>query len=136
MTAGRFSAPYVLTTYLYQGSDELDYFTPGVLADETVRGAATRVELSEDDRYEAAFPELWGVSVIVELRDGTPLRGARGNYRVSMPDGEYRAQNCVLLAYGLGAGRNGDDDQVNKSLTALDAISERPVRSTVGALRS
>ena len=140
MTAGKFSAPYVLATYLCRGSVELDHFAPDALADETVRGVAARVELREDDGYEAAFPESWGASVTVELRDGTTLRGARdyprGDYRDPMPDAEYRARNRALLAHGFGADRDGDDDRVDEALAALDAVSERPVRSTVAALRS
>jgi len=60
MTAGKFSAPYVLATYLCRGSVDLDHFTVEALADETVRSVAARVELCEDDAYETAFPESWG----------------------------------------------------------------------------
>jgi len=60
MTAGKFSAPYVLATYLCRGSVDLDHFTAEALADETVQSVAARVELREDDGYEAAFPESWG----------------------------------------------------------------------------
>ena len=138
LTAGKFSAPYVLATYLCRGGVELDHFTPAALADETVRGVAARVDLRVDDRYEAAFPESWGASVAVELRDETTLRGAReyprGDYRDPMPEAAYRGRNRRLLAHGLGGGEAGDDERVDAALDALDAVAERPVRSTIDAL--
>jgi len=138
MTAGKFSAPYVLATYLCRGSVDLDHFTAEALADETVQSVAARVELREDDGYEAAFPESWGASVVVELRDGTTLTGARdyprGDYRDPIPDAEYRARNRALLAHGLGGGRE-HNARVDEALDALDAVAERPVRSTVDTLR-
>ena len=137
MTAGKFSAPYVLATYLCRGRVGLDGFTEEALADETARSVAARVDLREDDRYEAAFPESWGASVAVELRDGTTLRGARdyprGDYRNPMPEAEYQERNRRLLAHGLGA-NGADNGRVGEALDALDAVTERPVRSTVDAL--
>ncbi|WP_435096800.1 MmgE/PrpD family protein [Halorubrum sp. N11] len=147
MTAGKFSAPYVLATYLCRGSVDLDGFTDEALADETVRSVAARVELREDDGYEAAFPESWGASVTVELRDGTTLTGARdyprGDYRDPMPDAEYRERNRALLVHGLSGGSDDDraegknvaDARIEEALDALDAAAERPVRETVAALR-
>jgi 2-methylcitrate dehydratase PrpD len=138
LTAGKFSAPYVLATYLCRGGVELDHFTPAALADKTVRAVAARVDLRADDGYEAAFPESWGASVAVELRDGTTLRGAReyprGDYRDPMPKAAYRERNRRLLAHGLGVGETGDDERVDSALNALDTVAEQPVRSTVGAL--
>jgi len=56
MTAGKFSAPYVLATYLLCRGASTRHFTAEALADETVQSVAARVELREDDGYEAAFP--------------------------------------------------------------------------------
>jgi len=90
------------------GSVDLDHFTAEALADETVQSVAARVELREDDGYEAAFPESWGASVVVELRDRTTLTGARDYPRETtatpFPTREYRARNRALLAHGLGKG--------------------------------
>jgi len=61
-----------------------------------------------------------------------------------MPASEYRARNRALIAHGLTGGWNGDRDnnddrtvdaQVDEALDALEAVAERPVRSTVTALR-
>jgi len=87
------------------GSVDLDHFTAEALADETVQSVAARVELREDDGYEAAFPESWGASVVVELRDGTTLTGAR-DYPGELPRphsrrGVSRSEPCAL-AHGLG----------------------------------
>ena len=138
MTAGKFSAPYVLAAYLCRGTVDLDGFTAEALADETVRSVAARVELREDDAYEAAFPESWGASVTVELRDGATLTGARdhprGDYRDPMADADYRERNRALLAHGLSA--DGDSTAgVDEALDALGAVAERPVRETIAALR-
>jgi putative NIF3 family GTP cyclohydrolase 1 type 2 len=51
-----------------------------------------------------------------------------------MPEAAYRERNRRLLAHGLGAGETGDDERVDAALDALDAVAERPVRSTVDAL--
>ncbi|GAA0727904.1 2-methylcitrate dehydratase PrpD [Halorubrum trapanicum] len=138
MTAGKFSAPYVLATYLCRGSVDLEGFTPEALADETVRSVAARVELREDEGYEAEFPESWGARVAVELRNGTTLTGSRdyprGDYRDPMPDAEYRERNRVLLAHGL-SGDQKDTARVDEALDALDTVAERPIRETVAALR-
>jgi len=99
---------------------------------------AARVELREDDGYEAAFPESWGASVVVELRDGTTLTGARdyprGDYRDPIPDaGVSRSEPC---APGARARRGREHNaRVDEALDALDAVAERPVRSTVDTLR-
>jgi 2-methylcitrate dehydratase PrpD len=139
MTAGKFSAPHVLATYLCRGSVELDHFTPAALADETVRSVADRVDLIEDAAYEAAFPESWGASVAVELSDGTTLHGARdfprGDYRDPLPETAYRARNRTLIAHGLTDG-DRTDARVEAALDALSDVAERPVRVTVAALQS
>jgi len=119
------------------GSVDLDHFTAEALADETVQSVAARVELREDDGYEAAFPESWGASVVVELRDGTTLTGAR-DY-----PGETTATPFPTRSIALGTVRPGararrgreHNARVDEALDALDAVAERPVRSTVDTLR-
>lgn len=140
MTAGKFSAPYVLATYLCRGSVDLDHFTAEALADETVQSVAARVELREDDGYEAAFPESWGASVVVELRDGTTLTGARdyprGDYRDPIPDAEYRARNRALLAHGLGGGGNITPESTRRSTPSTRSRSARSGRRSTRSDRN
>jgi 2-methylcitrate dehydratase PrpD len=132
MTGGKFSTPYVLARYLRDGSVDLDHFTDEALADETVLGLASLVELTEDDSYEAAFPDLWGASVEVKLADDTILTGERdyprGDYRDPIPAAEYRDRNRKLLAYGLSESR------VTDALDALETVADQPVRTTTAAL--
>ncbi|WP_340098806.1 MmgE/PrpD family protein [Salinibaculum salinum] len=132
MTGGKFSTPYVLARYLHDGSVDLDHFTDEALADETVLGLASLVELREDDAYEAAFPDSWGASVEVKLADGTALTGEReyprGDYRDPMPEAEYRDRNRTLLAHGL------PERRVTDALDALETVVDRPVRTTTAAL--
>lgn len=132
MTAAKFSAPYILARYLYDGRIDLAHFSEDAIADEAVRQLAARVELVEDADYEAAFPKSWGASVDVELADGTILTGERayprGDYRNPLSDNELRERNRSLLAYGL------PEDAVNDALAALDAVDDQPVRETTVAL--
>jgi len=110
MTAGKFSAPYVLGDVPLSGSVDLDHFTAEALADETVQSVAARVELREDDGYEAAFPESWGASVVVELRDGTTLTGAR-DYppgRLPRPHSRRGVSRSEPCAPGARARRGGN----------------------------
>jgi len=122
------------------GSVDLDHFTAEALADETVQSVAARVELREDDGYEAAFPESWGASVVVELRDGTTLTGARdyprGDYRDPIPDAEYRARNRALLAHGLGGGGNITPESTRRSTPSTRSRSARSGRRSTRSDRN
>lgn len=132
MTAAKFSTPYVLARYLYDGRIDLAHFSKDAIADKAVRQLASRVELVEDADYEAAFPESWGASVDVELTDGTTLTSKRayprGDYRDPLSDDQLRERNRSLLAYGL------PEDIVDDALAALDVVDDQPVRETTAAL--
>jgi 2-methylcitrate dehydratase PrpD len=132
MTGAKFSTPYVLARYLHDGAIDLDSFTPEAIADGSVRSLARRVELVDDDTYEAAFPESWGARVRVELSDGTTLDGdrdyPRGDHRDPLSSVELRDRNRKLLEHGLGT------DRADVELEALESVTERPVRTTVGSL--
>ena len=132
-TAGKFSTPYVLATYLTRGSVELDHFSPAALRDPVVRSLAERVTLSEAASYEAAFPASWGASATVKLHDGRKMVGKRaqprGDHRDPLSDATIRARDRASLTHGLG----GD---IDRALEALDAVDRQPVRETVGALRA
>ena len=132
MTAGKFSAPYVLARYLHSGSVALDHFDEEALTDTGVRTLAGRVSLHEAEEYEAAFPDSWGARVEVRLADGSTLHGAReyprGDHRDPIPAAEYRERTRALLAEGLGDARADD------ALAALDGLADQPVSETVAAL--
>ncbi len=132
MTGGKFSTPYVLARYLHDSSVDLDHFTDEALADETVRGLASLVELHRGGAYEAAFPDSWGASVEIQLADSTTLTGERdyprGDYRDPIPADEYRDRNRKLLAYAL------PESRVTDALDTLETVLGQPVRTTTTAL--
>lgn len=132
MTGGKFSTPYVLARYVQSGCIDLDSFTDDALNDETVQKLASRVELRQDDAYEAAFPEAWGARVQVHLNDGTTLTGARdyprGDHRDPISEREHQARNRSLLASALPA------DRVDPALTALRELDRQSLQTTVDAL--
>ena len=133
MTSAKFSTPYVLARYLRDGSLSLTDFTDDAITAESVRKLATRVELVDDETFEAAFPESWGARVTVELSDGRTLTGERdyprGDYRDPIPDEQYRNRTQTLLSHGLSA------DHADDALSALDAMTNQPLRVTVEFLR-
>jgi 2-methylcitrate dehydratase PrpD len=132
MTAGKFSAPYVLARYLHSGSVDLAHFDEAALTDGSVRALAGRVTLHEDEAYEAAFPDSWGASVEVHLADGTTLQGARdyprGDHRDPMPEAEYHERTRALLAAGVG------EERANDALGALERLLDHPVPEAIAAV--
>lgn len=140
MTAGKFSAPYVLATYLCRGSVDLDHFTAEALADETVQSVAARVELREDDGYEAAFPESWGASVVVELRDGTTLTGARdyprGDYRDPIPTRSIALGTVRSWRTGSAGGGNITPESTRRSTPSTRSRSARSGRRSTRSDRN
>lgn len=132
LTSAKFSTPYVLSRYLHDGSVELESFSDEAIADPSVRRLAERVELRESSTYEAAFPESWGASAEIRLRDGSEQNGEcaypTGDYRNPIPNDRYRDRNRKLLAHALGA------DRADTALEALETLGTRPIRATTAML--
>jgi 2-methylcitrate dehydratase PrpD len=132
MTGAKFSTPYVLARYLYDGEVSLDSFSEAAIADGAVRDLAARVELVHDRDFERAFPESWGARVVVDLVDGARWTGERayprGDHRDPLPEAEYRERTRECLAAGL------PDERVTDAMAALDAVADRSVRETAAAL--
>lgn len=132
MTGAKFSTPYILARYLHDGAVDLAHFTETAVAEEPVRRLASRVDLLQDEEYEAAFPESWGARVEVTLDDGTTLARSReyprGDYRDPLSPEEYRGRTRRLLAHGL------PDGQAATAVDALDSLTDAPVRATTAAL--
>lgn len=108
-TGAKFSIPYVLARYLVSGAVGLDDFEPERIEEPAVQRLADRVDVREDEAFEAAFPEDWGARVTVHLDDGRTLTGERafprGDYRDPLDDDAFDAKLDALLARGLPENR-------------------------------
>jgi len=137
MTAGKFSAPYVLATYLCRGASTSTTSRPRRWPTRRFSPWPHASNSREDDGYEAAFPESWGASVVVELRDGTTLTGAR-DYPGETTATPFPTRSIALgtvRSWRTGSAGQEHNARVDEALDALDAVAERPVRSTVDTLR-
>jgi len=127
MTAGKFSAPYVLATYLCRGRRPRPLHGRGAgRRDGSVRGRTRRTPRRR--RVRGGVPRVVGS----ECRRRTARRDdsdrcarlPRGDYRDPIPDAEYRARNRALLAHGLGGGGNITPESTRRS-TPSTVVAER-----------
>lgn len=105
----KFSIPYVVAHALVHGSVRLDAFTPGRLADATVRALMQRVEVAVDAELDAAFPAHRAARVTLEWADGSretflqPTR--RGDPDAPLSDAELEAKLRELADPVIGPQR-------------------------------
>lgn len=71
----QFSLPFGIATALVHGRATVYEFRESQLQDETLRDLARRVTIHQDDKLDAAYPELWPAWCEIDLRDGRTLRG-------------------------------------------------------------
>jgi Uncharacterized protein involved in propionate catabolism len=130
MTGGKFSTPYVLSRYLWDGELTHTHFTEEAVRDERLRPLMRRVDLRADPEYDARFPTEWGAAVTIELRDGRELVGRcrypRGDHRNPLSPEDRRERDLELLQLSLPAPAD--------ALAALQALAQTPVPTTVEAL--
>jgi len=140
MTAGKFSAPYVLATYLCRGASTSTTsrprrwptrrFSPWPHASNSAKTTGTRRRSpSRGERVSSS-----------NCADGTTLTGARdyprGDYRDPIPDAEYRARNRALLAHGLGGGGNITPESTRRSTPSTRSRSARSGRRSTRSDRN
>ena len=69
--SAKFSTPYALAARLCTGTSGVDAFTEELVADDTVRSLASRVDVVADETFETRSREgRWGAQVTVETVDG------------------------------------------------------------------
>ncbi|HEV7803196.1 MAG TPA: MmgE/PrpD family protein, partial [Burkholderiales bacterium] len=71
----RFSVPFALASILYHGKSGLSSFDEQAVANPTVQSLVSRVYVTENPSYTAAFPEKQFCDVAISLTDGTVITG-------------------------------------------------------------
>jgi 2-methylcitrate dehydratase PrpD len=71
----RFSVPFALATILYHGKSGLSSFDEKAVANPTVQDLVSRVFVTENPSYTAAFPDKQLVDVKISLDDGSVVAG-------------------------------------------------------------
>jgi 2-methylcitrate dehydratase PrpD len=71
----RFSVPFALATILYHGKSGLSSFDETAVANRTVQDLISRVFVTENPSYTAAFPEKQLCDVKIKLTDGSVITG-------------------------------------------------------------
>ena len=71
----RFSIPFALASLLYHGRSGLASFDEQAVANPKIQALASRVDLKEDERHTARYPDEQRCELTVTLDDGTTLEG-------------------------------------------------------------
>ena len=71
----RFSLPFALASILYHGRSGLASFDEQAVANPKVRALAALVDLQEDARHTARYPDEQPCDLLITLADGTVLEG-------------------------------------------------------------
>ena len=71
----RFSVPFALATILHHGGSGLPQFEQAAVDNEAIQSLAARVDLQEDKKYTARYPEEQLCDLKITLTDGKVLEG-------------------------------------------------------------
>ena len=71
----RFSLPFALASILYHGRSGLASFDEQAVANPKVQALASLVDLQEDERHTARYPDEQVCDLLITLADGTTLEG-------------------------------------------------------------
>lgn len=119
----KFSLPFVVSTALAHGAVRLAAFADARLGDATIRALMTRVSIDVDADLDAAFPNLRGARVTLELADGrtvshlAPTR--RGDPDAPLSDDELDDKYRELANPVVGAEEAG---RVRELIWRLESV--------------
>ena len=71
----RFSLPFALASILYHGRSGLASFDEQAVANPKIRALTALVDLQEDERHTARYPDEQPCDLLITLTDGTTLEG-------------------------------------------------------------
>jgi 2-methylcitrate dehydratase PrpD len=71
----KFSIPFALATILVHGRSGIDCFDMGAVRNPAVQALTAKVDVREEPAYTAAYPHKQICDVVIELKDGTHIRG-------------------------------------------------------------
>ncbi|MHA1598960.1 MAG: MmgE/PrpD family protein [Alphaproteobacteria bacterium] len=126
----KFSLQHCVAAALSDGKLDFDSFEDA--GRDAVAPLRARVELFSEDIYNDAYPEDWGATVDVALKNGQRKQArramAKGDPQTALGDDEMRAKAMMLMAFG-GLGGNDAGRLIDGILEMANggAVPELPI---------
>ena len=121
----RFSLPFALASILYHGRSGLGSFDEQAVANPKIRALAALVDLQEDPRHTARYPEETPCDLAITLADGT-VREGRCTVMKGEPANPHKAQELQAKFVDLGTPVWGDTTtkRLFEALMNVERISD------------
>jgi len=121
----RFSVPFALASILYHGKSGLSSFDERAVANPAVQNLVSRVFVTENLSYTAAFPEKQFCDVAISLTDASVIKG-RCEVTKGEPSNPHKPEELQGKFFELGAPAwgKGVTQKLYDGLMNLEAISD------------
>jgi 2-methylcitrate dehydratase PrpD len=121
----RFSLPFALASILYHGRSGLASFDEQAVANPQIRALASLVDLQEDERYTARYPEEQPCDLRITLEDGSTWEG----HCITMkgePANPHRPDELATKFFELGMPAWGKEitNRLFDGITKLESIPD------------
>lgn len=128
------SLPYLVAAALLDGDISEATFAPERIADPALLALMTKIEVREDARLDAAYPEGWGCRIAAESRSGerheVEVKYFKGHARSPLTDAEVEAKFRRLVEARMG------HEEAGALLQALWRLDEsNDVRTVLDLMR-